>query len=80
MFDTYHYTCPYCQEENEEQNKSGPCSLSHFDIFDAPIEILANLQKYGLDPCTHCGETSRIVIPRFPAYLLKAKKEYDEEN
>ena len=41
MFDRLWVRCPQCGGEVEGQAKSGPCAMKNYDIYDAPLSILA---------------------------------------
>lgn len=53
MFDVLSACCPECLEQIQVQSKAGPCSLSHFDLANAPPEILLDLQGKTLE-CSSC--------------------------
>lgn len=53
MHDTLVISCPRCGEETEFQSKAGPCSMTEYQVYDAPLAILAVVAGERFD-CPGC--------------------------
>ena len=42
-FDSLWIACPVCSKSMEFQSKSGGCSMMHYTLIDAPMEIMADI-------------------------------------
>ncbi len=42
-FDSVNVPCPRCGHVNVLQNKAGPCLLNTYSLWNAPLDILADL-------------------------------------
>lgn len=62
MFDIVTLKCPECNVINEEQSKSGSCNLITYDIYDAPLALLADLQDCSPIECENCGHIITIRV------------------
>lgn len=62
MFDIVRVPCPKCGALNESQSKGGDCTLTIYDLDNAPPEILADLSRYGTQTCDECGASFRIMV------------------
>ena len=63
MFDTVYFECPHCGKENSIQTKAGPCELNDWNIHQAPLEVLLDIQKwYSIYKCKHCEQRIHIKI------------------
>lgn len=69
MFDTVRVPCPKCGLEEDCQSKSGDCILGYYGLSDAPLEVLADVNRHAPNTCQGCGtlfwvkgETSRSPI------------------
>lgn len=54
-FDSIWFSCPSCNRKLEFQSKAGSCSLNHYTVADAPIEVMADAIGYK-EKC-RCGNT-----------------------
>jgi len=58
MYDEVIIECPNCFKHFKEQSKAGDCVLQTYWIHDAPLLIVADMQKdseNGKLSCPHCG-------------------------
>lgn len=73
LFDTVYINCPYCQEIQEHQTKSGDCMLRTYTIGSAPFHILESVQ--GIHECYSCHKLYNIEpetsIPEIPFIVRK---------
>lgn len=54
MYDIVVARCPRCGEELEFQSKGGDCSLSRYDISEAPSDVLSDADRHDV-LCGGCG-------------------------
>lgn len=57
MFDSVMVPCPRCGEKVECQSKSGDCSLACYDLADAPVDVLYDVNRHAPHKCYNkdCG-------------------------
>ena len=85
MYDTVYFTCPSCGKITEQQSKAGPCQLRQFDLKNAPLSIIADLNSDGKNDRLYCNECGiRLLIPvQFSVSVREfennQKTEYREE-
>lgn len=60
LYDEVGLNCAWCNERIIEQSKGGPCALEHYDINEAPKEVLAGLDEEVY--CIHCGNFTKIYV------------------
>jgi hypothetical protein len=71
MFDEVNLKCPACGEYFIEQSKAGDCKLRTYTIGNAPISILASLNRLSIKDelhCQKCGKALYLSI-KFIAFL-----------
>lgn len=54
MYDTVIVGCPKCGTPHDLQTKTGDCTLSTYDIYNAPPEVLAGIAGEEV-LCENCG-------------------------
>ena len=55
VYDTVLVPCPICGTEAEFQSKSGPCRLTVYRLWEAPADVLANVNRHAPQTCEKCG-------------------------
>jgi predicted RNA-binding Zn-ribbon protein involved in translation (DUF1610 family) len=55
VYDSVMIPCPKCGKTQEAQSKSGPCILNVYELEDAPIEVLMNVNRHAPFKCDDCG-------------------------
>ena len=68
MYDTVVFKCPNCNEDIEEQNKSGDCVLDRFRSDEVPVEIARDMISSYLR-CDHCDQTFKM---KFKNVVIKS--------
>lgn len=58
LYDTFHYTCPWCGKEASAQTKMGECELHSLTI---GCEFPVNGRMMLKEPC-ECGEYASVVV------------------
>lgn len=59
MFDEVSFDCTRCGSKITGQSKGGECKLRQYDIADAPIEVLVDLDYLE---CNNCGQDHKVNI------------------
>lgn len=62
MFDSVFVDCPKCRTRQELQSKAGECTLREYDIYGAPLRILADLADNNPHLCDHCRHEIYVVL------------------
>jgi len=63
MFDYVYWNCKDCGNRNEDQTKAGNCSLSSYDLLDAPFKIQVEFDGEDLY-CEKCKSRNTFKIHR----------------
>ena len=66
MFDSVIIKCPNCSEYVEFQSKAGDCTLSRYNLHDAPPAILGDLSNES--QICKCGRVITIRTQIFSRY------------
>lgn len=61
-FDSVNVPCPNCRKRQLVQSKSGPCSLSVYEMEEAPGSVLSGANRHGPFICDQCGEVFRVAV------------------
>lgn len=73
MFDTVFVPCPRCGALKEYQSKAGDCTLEEYNIYDAPLAILADIQEGCAWPknnrCYECDYEFKILVQKMVQVL-----------
>ena len=65
MFDTVRIECPLCKYVNEFQSKIGECTLETYDIDNAPLLLIADLNDDGKKDrllCSQCYAKIEVAV------------------
>lgn len=63
MFDTVHIACPHCGFRTSIQSKAGDCELAEYEVYEAPLEILADIIKYDMPIlCAECSNIYKVFL------------------
>jgi hypothetical protein len=54
-FDTVMVPCPRCGTRQSFQSKGGDCSLAVFDLEEAPLDVLSDVNRHAPMGCENCG-------------------------
>lgn len=54
MFDTVQVNCPRCGKEADFQSKSGDCTLRNYLLAEAPLNVLADVNRHSPAICQGC--------------------------
>lgn len=54
-YDSVMVPCPKCGERREFQSKSGDCNLASYNLEEAPVDVLADVNRHGARRCDGCG-------------------------
>lgn len=52
--------CPECGRRNEFQSKGGECACLTFNLYDAPAEVLSDVNRHAPVTCENCGTPYRV--------------------
>lgn len=74
MYDTVWAPCPDCYERTPFQSKGGSCSLSEYDLEDAPADVLSDANRH-VETCRRCGTAFEIKLTI--TAVVKRKKNED---
>jgi len=66
--------CPDCGIKNEFQSKGGDCACITYDLHDAPVDVLSDVNRHAPVTCKHCG-TAYSVRVQVMAMAEKAGEE-----
>ena len=55
LYDTVHVPCPNCGTLSEFQSKSGDCTLSNYQLSNAPADVLVDINRHAPNTCDKCG-------------------------
>jgi len=72
MYDTLNFICPACNQVTSEQSKVGECRLAEYNLTNAPLLVIADINDEGERGRLYCGECNKalqlevrfIVTPR----------------
>jgi len=59
MFDSVFIKCPECGDTSEIQSKAGACMLHEYNLSNAPMSILGDIDGEGLK--CQCGYVIKVV-------------------
>jgi hypothetical protein len=54
LYDTVLVMCPECGESSELQSKGGACKLETYGLYEAPDDVLLDINRHGPVNCS-CG-------------------------
>jgi hypothetical protein len=54
VYDTVRVPCPQCGTLGYFQTKSGPCEMKEYDLADAPVDVMANVNRHAPWQCEEC--------------------------
>ena len=69
-FNTIRVPCPKCQEPYEAQSKGGDCSLSTFNLEDASIDDLSDINRHAPFTCEKCGAAFKVKVVAIATSIL----------
>ena len=71
MYDTVLIPCPKCGTKHDAQSKSGICDCITYEIYEAPVEVLGDINRHAPFVCDHCGAEFKVVVKSmaFPVLL-----------
>lgn len=55
MFDTIWVPCPTCGKKEGFQSKSGDCLLRDYELDEAPMNVLLDVNRHSPYQCTDCN-------------------------
>lgn len=61
-FDTVRVPCPKCGARQEAQSKGGACSLSTFELENAPADVLSDVNRHAPFTCDDCGTLFKVLV------------------
>jgi hypothetical protein len=61
-FDTVRVPCPQCGARQEAQSKGGECSLSTFELENAPADVLSDVNRHAPFTCDGCGTLFKVLV------------------
>jgi hypothetical protein len=61
MFDEVEVPCPKCGALYKAQSKGGPCYLKVYPLYEAPVEVLADITDESMW-CYACGTKFHVVV------------------
>lgn len=61
MFDSVWVPCPRCGKRHEAQSKGGECELMQYELSNAPIEVLLDVNRHAPFTCD-CGEKFQVRV------------------
>jgi len=61
MYDTIMAACPRCGTKNEFQSKGGDCSLTTYELHEAPADVLSDANRHPMR-CRDCGTGYKINV------------------
>lgn len=65
MFDSVYVECPQCNKKQEVQSKAGDCILAEYDRYNAPVEIMKDIDESIINcTCGHIYKLKAIVFAR----------------
>ena len=64
MFDSVRVPCPKCGAVWFAQSKGGDCILRTYDLADAPVDVLSDVNRHPMT-CEECGEGFRVEVKAF---------------
>jgi endogenous inhibitor of DNA gyrase (YacG/DUF329 family) len=73
VFDTIYVPCPTCGTRSEFQSKSGPCELGVYDLHEAPIEVLSDINRHAPNTCAKCGTQFAVLVKAAPVVMVVPK-------
>lgn len=68
MFDRVWARCPKCGAPNELQSKGGGCHLDDYTLDEAPVEVLADIDRVIW--CVDCNTKLEIIVPKPTPYVI----------
>lgn len=59
-YDSVMVPCPQCGVRREFQSKSGPCVLGAYPLEEAPLNVLADVNRHAPYACNECGTSFEV--------------------
>lgn len=78
MFDTVMVPCPRCGEKYEFQTKGGRCLLENYELDEAPIEVLDDVNRNSPVHCRKCSIDFVVGIEGMNQYAAMEKGEAEK--
>ncbi len=54
-YDTINVPCPKCGTKSGFQTKSGQCTLTEYELNEAPADVMEDVMRHGPATCRSCG-------------------------
>jgi len=80
MFDTVRVPCPKCKAIEYFQSKGGSCDLIEYDLHDAPLDVLSNVNRHAPYTCRKCRTLFKVSVTIGSVGVFEVKDEEDNEN
>jgi uncharacterized Zn finger protein len=65
MYDSVNLNCPNCGADYEAQSKGGDCSLSCYNLNEAPADVLSDVNRHAPFECEECGCVFKVELKIF---------------
>lgn len=69
-FNTIRVPCPKCQTIAHFQTKGGDRSMSSYDLADAPLEDLSDVNRHAPYTCEQCGTSFEVKVQVLATVVL----------
>ena len=63
LYDTILIPCPKCSHIHHAQSKSGDCSMNVFEIENAPVDVMGDVNRHAPFTCEVCRCVFSVEFP-----------------
>ena len=60
--DTVLVPCPKCGTKSGFQSKGGECTLTTYELHEAPADVLSDVNRHAPNTCVRCGTTFQVKL------------------
>jgi transcription elongation factor Elf1 len=82
-YDTLNFACPACGRTVQVQSKAGPCKLADYNLKDAPLMVIADINDEGQRGklyCQRCSAQLELEVRFAVSPRIKMDLDGDPEN
>lgn len=72
MFDSVNVPCPKCGTKAEFQSKSGSCVMRVYELDEAPLDVLMDINRHSPYTCRECGCSYAVKVSHSASAVLSA--------
>lgn len=78
VYDEIAVPCPTCGDPYYAQSKSGPCTLSTYQLYNAPADVLGDVNRHAPFECDRCHAVFYVALKVIATAVLGSSPDADE--